>query len=243
KIAAHHTKAAPDKPEEEEPLNFLIFPEGTLVSKLTVPPSRKYADKMNLKHPNHTLLPRSTGLHHSLLALSQIPSLYLMDVTVAYPGIPAGGYGQSYYTLRSIFMDGIPPPEIVYHIRLYNVQDEVPLRADKSHQANGSMTLEERKAAALETSKRPESLQISEEDKKVFDTWLRERWMEKDQWLDQWLQRGGAGALRKGGKIKELVIPVQLRGLWETIGPFFACAPIAVAAYTCSNVVRKYFGQ
>ncbi|KAG8834405.1 hypothetical protein FRC18_002066 [Serendipita sp. 400] len=241
KIAAHHTTTTSDKPEEDEPLNFLIFPEGTLVSKDTVPVSRKYAEKMNLIHPNHTLLPRSTGLHNSLLALSQLPSLYLMDVTVAYPGIPAGGYGQSYYTLRSIFMNGIPPPEIVYHIRLYRVQKEVPLRANQSHQATG-MSLEERKEAALATSKEPDSLQISEDDKTVFDDWLRERWMEKDEWLNEWLQRGGSGALRKGEKIKEVVVPVQLKSLWETIGPFFACAPIVIAIYACSNILRKYSG-
>jgi hypothetical protein len=36
---------------------------------------------------NYTILPRSTGLHHSLRALSScVPDLQLLDITVAYPG-------------------------------------------------------------------------------------------------------------------------------------------------------------
>ncbi len=36
----------------------------------------------------HTLLPRSTGLHYSLRALSScIPNLQLLDITVAYAGM------------------------------------------------------------------------------------------------------------------------------------------------------------
>ena len=36
---------------------------------------------------NHTLLPRSTGLHYALRALSpRVPNLKLLDITVAYPG-------------------------------------------------------------------------------------------------------------------------------------------------------------
>lgn len=37
----------------------------------------------------YTLLPRSTGLHYSLRALSPcVPSLQLLDITVGYPGTP-----------------------------------------------------------------------------------------------------------------------------------------------------------
>lgn len=35
-----------ERPEDDEPLNFMIFPEGTLISKDTYPISKKYADKM-----------------------------------------------------------------------------------------------------------------------------------------------------------------------------------------------------
>ena len=42
-------------------------------------------------------------------------------------GIPPLAYGQSYYTLRSIFFDGVPPPQIHLHLRLFDVNKEVPI--------------------------------------------------------------------------------------------------------------------
>ena len=91
------------------------------------------------------LLPRSTGLHYTLRSLvPRIPDLHLIDLTVVYPGtamssakytsdityyagIPPLGYGQSYYTLRSIFFDGVPPPSIHIHMRKFHVQQQVPI--------------------------------------------------------------------------------------------------------------------
>lgn len=95
--------------QNDTPLAFILYPEGTLVSKDTRPLSKKYADKMGIVSAatlylpcsgaqlirrlfhkpdmTHTLLPRSTGLLYSLRALSpRIPSLQLIDITVAYPG-------------------------------------------------------------------------------------------------------------------------------------------------------------
>lgn len=171
------------------------------------------------------LLPRSTGLHTTLLALSQLPSLYLMDVTIGYPGIPRGGFGQSYYTLRSIFMDGIPPPEIIYHVRLYNVQKEVPLRATM---VSNNASLEKKKDAAEELAKNPHLLEASDEDKKVFDQWLRDRWMEKEAYLESWLQRGGSGPFVTGSQVQEVVIPVKLRSNWEAFEGFTWFIPAIV---------------
>ena len=91
---------------QDTPLTFILYPEGTLVSRDTRPISKKYADKLGIvsspsspiyhrslaitPQPDmtHTLLPRSTGLHYSLRALSVcVPSLQLLDITVAYPGM------------------------------------------------------------------------------------------------------------------------------------------------------------
>ncbi|PVG04606.1 hypothetical protein CPB86DRAFT_720875 [Serendipita vermifera] len=229
-IAAHHTTTTSARPEDDEPLNFILFPEGNLVSADTAPISKKYAEKMNLVHPRNTLLPRSTGLHTSLIALSQIPSLYLMDVTVGYPGIPMGGFGQTYYTLRSIFMDNVPPPEIVYHVRMFNVQQEVPLRAHSALQKSG-MSIQERKAAAQAASKQPELVEVTEEDKKVFDEWLRKIWMEKDAWLEDWLQRGGSGPLTVGDKVQEVVIPVRLKNWQDFLAIFVIFIPLLAVFY------------
>jgi len=105
--------------EQDIPLTFILYPEGTLVSPNTRPISKKYADKMGIPDMAHTLMPRSTGLHHSLRALApRISNLKVIDVTMAYPGIPEFKYGQAYYTLRSIFFDRIPPPAVHMHIRV-----------------------------------------------------------------------------------------------------------------------------
>jgi len=42
-------------------------------------------------------------------------------------GIPPMKYGQSYYTLQSIFFDGVPPPVIHMHLRVFNVGKDVPI--------------------------------------------------------------------------------------------------------------------
>ena len=135
-----------------------------------------------------------------------------MDVTMAYPGVPRAGYGQSYYTLRSIFMDGIPPPEVICHVRLFNIQKDVPLRANRAQQQDTGLTLEQRKEAAKATAKNPGSLEASDEDKKVFDSWLRERWMEKDAMLEAWHEKGGKGPLVTGPHVEEVVFPIQMKG-------------------------------
>ncbi len=60
-------------------LLLLIFPEGNLVSKLSRPVSKKFADKMGYQDPTNLLLPRSTGLFFSLRALAaEIDDLYLL---------------------------------------------------------------------------------------------------------------------------------------------------------------------
>lgn len=91
--------------QENNPLCFIIYPEGTLVSKNTRPISKKFADKTGIvsskdysetwcltsspqSDMTNTLLPRSLGLHYSLRSLTPtIPDLSLLDVTVIYPGI------------------------------------------------------------------------------------------------------------------------------------------------------------
>ena len=187
------------------------------------------------------LLPRSTGLHTTLLSLSQLPSLYLMDVTVGYPGIPRSGYGQDYYTLKSIFFDGIPPPEVHYHVRLYNVQRDVPLYAPSTSSIpqaikdDPSLSLEQRKVLAQSMAKKPHLLEPREEDKAAFDTWLRERWYEKDELMEKWHQ-GGQKKLGTGSEgEQEVVVPLKLRTMGEIMDAFCWFAPV-LAGYIFSNL-------
>jgi lysocardiolipin and lysophospholipid acyltransferase len=78
------------------------------------------------------------------------------------------GYGQTYYTLRSIFMGGVPPPAVHIHLRIFDVASGVPVGAIPSRQltVDGPLNKE---------------VEMPEEEKETFDVWLRELWQEKDE--------------------------------------------------------------
>lgn len=193
--------------EQDIPLTFILYPEGTLVSPDTRPISKKYADKLGIPDMAHTLMPRSTGLHHSLRALApRISNLKVIDVTVAYPGIPEFKYGQSYYTLRSIFFDGIPPPAVHMHIRVFDVSRDVPI-GDIS--ASNPNVLPQNRSQAVET-------EVPEKEREAFDLWLRDLWREKDSMMVRYLE---TGTFAEEGQ-KEVVIPVRFRSRWEALTPF-----------------------
>lgn len=196
----------------DTPLTFILYPEGTLVSRDTRPISKKYADKLGIPDMTHTLLPRSTGLHYSLRALSSsVPSLQLLDITVAYPGTPPMGYGQSYYTLRSIFFDGIPPPTIHMHIRRFDVAADVPIG-----NIAGGMS---------RTSPRGEvpGVDVPEDERQAFDVWLRDRWIEKDNLIQRFHDTGTFSSSLD--KYPEIDVPLELRHKGEVLGIFLFFIP------------------
>ncbi|GAA5985407.1 hypothetical protein JCM11641_000147 [Rhodosporidiobolus odoratus] len=169
----YRTAAAAVK--RDEPYQALLFPEGTLYSVLTRPKSAKYAESLGIPNATNVLLPRSAGLFFSLrclLALIPASSLTFYDLTVGYTGVPAQGFAQSYYTLQSAFGRGIAPPTVHMHFRQHRVED-VPL-------GKYSATAPPRQIEASLTS----------EDKQVFDTWLREKWQEKDLLMGGFGEKG-----------------------------------------------------
>ncbi|KAI0785985.1 acyltransferase-domain-containing protein [Abortiporus biennis] len=193
--------------KEDIPLTFILYPEGTLVSKDTRPVSKRFADKMGIPDMMHTLLPRSTGLHYSLRSLApKLPTLELIDITMAYPGIPPFGYGQAYYTLRSIFCDRVPPPTVHMHIRKFNVSKEVPI-GDISSMS--SETLPNKSSKSVE-------VEIPDIEKDKFDVWLRDLWREKDQRMSLFL---ATGSLVEDPK-REVKIPLALRRKREVLDAF-----------------------
>ena len=193
----------------------LSVPEGTLVSPLTRPPSEKYAKKMDIPDCRNCLLPRSTGLLFCLRSLSpRVPTLRLLDVTIGYPGIPSGGYGQDYYTLQSIFGRGAPPPMIHMHLKSYNVKYQVPIGRDTlSHSSTTGSD-------------------ATPEEKKEFDDWLLQRWREKDDRLDLFLK---TERLSEGKQFVD--IPVQLRSPMELAGLLVT----AIVGLWITKVVMKLF--
>jgi len=186
-------------------IGLLIFPEGTLVSPLTRPASKKYAEKCGVDDVKHCLLPRSMGSLFCIRALSRkIPDLKLIDLTIGYPGIPSDGYGQDYYTLQSIFGSGRPPPKVHIHIKVIPVSD-IPIgniqptpsssaSSSSSSSARGRLSsssatgaVEERKPMINELTQLTDP---SAEEIERFDEWLRGLWVEKDQLLDNFYLHG-----------------------------------------------------
>lgn len=195
--------------EEDNPLCFILYPEGTLVSQHTRPISKKFADKVGISDMKNMLLPRSTGLHYSLRSLApRIPGLQLMDLTMVYPGIPPMGYGQSYYTLRSIFMGGVPPPAVHIHLRIFDVASDVPIGAMPTRKSavNGLL------------NQHPAEVEIPEAEKEQFDVWLRELWQEKDESVTRFLETASFSEGRRPTTVIE--IPLRLRRKRDILDAF-----------------------
>ncbi|GAA5887106.1 hypothetical protein JCM16303_007136 [Sporobolomyces ruberrimus] len=164
-------------------LDFLLFPEGTIVTENTRGISSRFAEKAKLKDFEYTLLPRSTGLFFALRQLAiRVPDLQLSDLTVGYPlprQPPSSSttdrkplYPSEYYSLPSIFLNRVPPPELHFHLRFYKVS-EIPL-GDLSRL----------------NEKGKEGDDGSEEERRVFDEWLLKRWGEKDSLLKRFNETG-----------------------------------------------------
>jgi len=212
---------------EDNPLALLIFPEGTLVSKDTRPLSKKYADKIGIPDMTHTLLPRSTGMQYALRALSpRIPSLHLLDITIAYPGIPRLGYGQSYYTLRSILFSGVPPPRIHMHLKLYNVKHDIPM---------GTISIDEQ----------GNELEATDLDKSRFAEWIRQVWRDKDERFERFYETGsfasetshvnGETQIAASSSAQEVEVPLRLRSSWEILDAFALPGPLAWQVFSGSR--------
>lgn len=252
------------------PLTFILYPEGTLVSKDTRPISKKYADKIGIvsgvilyslvtangrytaghgphspseidwpalqsqgtvtadtefaAHRHHCRIPRSVQFYFELSAMCAYAHVH-------HSGIPPMGYGQAYYTLRSIFWDRVPPPAVHMHIRRFDVAKDVPIGdVSKTNPtvlpttpSNGSAKL-----TALEAD-------VPEVEKDKFDVWLRELWLEKDKVMSRYLETGTMSpALEKEA---EVVIPVKLRHNREILEAFVFFVP-ALAGYFGAKLKR-----
>ncbi|ORY37267.1 hypothetical protein BCR33DRAFT_854843 [Rhizoclosmatium globosum] len=148
------------------PLFLLIFPEGTLNTPGNVEKSKLYAEKMRISpHPQHVILPKSTGLYLALQDLS--PSVdNLFDLTVGYSGVSSTDVPFAVFPPDKLFFEDRYPSEIHIHVTKYSVRDLPGFRATD------------------EVSSNDEGL------KKEFDTWLRSVWMEKDNRLKYFYDYG-----------------------------------------------------
>lgn len=129
-----------------------------------------------------------------------------------FQGIPPRGYGQSYYTLRSIFCDRVPPPVIHMHLRIFDVAKDVPVgNISNSIVSNGSAS-------------NPAEHDLSEREKDIFDIWLRKLWSEKDGYITEFLEAGTTI-----NKQKPVEIPLELRKKSEMPEAYCFFAPLLIA--------------
>lgn len=113
-----------------DPMWLLVFPEGTNLSANTRKKSVAWSEKSGLPDMKHQLLPRSTGMFFCLQQLRGTVD-WVYDCTIAYEGVPLGGYAQDYFTLRSTYLQGRPPKSVHLYWRRYAVS-EIPLDDQKA---------------------------------------------------------------------------------------------------------------
>jgi len=149
RLAAHLQKF--NKPKD--PMWLMLFPEGTNLAPSTREASKAWADKNGIKDMQHTLLPRSTGLHFMLQELSKTVD-YVYDCTIAYEGVPRGEFAQDIFTVGASYFGGKPPKSVNMYWRRFAIAS-IPL-----------------------------------DDTKKFDLWLRQRWVEKDKFIEDFYRHG-----------------------------------------------------
>ncbi len=120
-------------------------------------------------------------------------------------------YGQSYYTLRSIFFDGIPPPAIHMHIRRFDVAGDVPIGNISSGMSK------------TQPSGDIPGVDLPEDERQAFDVWLRDRWIEKDRLIQRFHDTGTFSSSLD--KYPEIDVPLELRHMREVFGIFLFFIP------------------
>lgn len=138
-----------------------------------------------------------------------IPDLKLVDITIGYPGIPSTGYGQDFYTLRSMFFQGIAPPAIHLHLRLYSMP-EIPFGS-----VNAGDSVERGAEATAEESA-------------IFEKWLINRWAEKDRLMGGFYKNGHFSSTEGASTTGPVEIPIRLRSTWEIGNALCFLAPVVV---------------
>ncbi|PVU91658.1 hypothetical protein BB559_004035 [Furculomyces boomerangus] len=106
----------------EYPTALLLFPEGTTFTNRTKTKSVEFSEKMGLPHPNHLLIPRSTGMYHILQQLRGNVT-YLYDFTIGYTGVRPDEFAEDKYTLTNIFYHGEYPHQTHVNIRRFKLDD------------------------------------------------------------------------------------------------------------------------
>lgn len=125
------------------------------------------------------------------------------------------GYGQSYYTLRSIFFNGVPPPAVHMHLRLFDARADIPIGDLSASVSNSDVA-----------AKNAVEVDIPAEEKEKFDVWLRDLWREKDEAITKYHENGTLDTISEGSTA--LDIPLRLRRKREVLDAFCFFFPTGV---------------
>lgn len=125
------------------------------------------------------------------------------------------GYGQNYYTLRSIFCDGVAPPVIHVHMRLFDVREDMPVGDLSASGLNTDVADQD----AVEVD-------IPDEEKARFDLWLRNLWKEKDEAIARYHEAGTLNSPPEGSMTVD--IPLKLRRKREVLDAFCFFFPAGI---------------
>lgn len=112
-----------------------------------------------------------------------------------------------------MFFDGVPPPMVHMHIRLFKVR-ELPIGDSLDKPINL-------------TSRNAFDDEIPELDKTKFDLWLRELWREKDQSITRFFESGRFSSKQ----LPVYKIPLKLRNYREFLDAFGLLLPTIVAHF------------
>ncbi|KAM0747438.1 hypothetical protein T439DRAFT_349862 [Meredithblackwellia eburnea MCA 4105] len=200
---------------DDSPFALLLFPEGTLVSRLTRPKSQAFAQAQGVPDPRNLLLPRSAGLLYCLRSLipqfkSSSSSLALYDITIGYPGVNPQGYAQDYYTLQTIYGRGVAPPQVHLHLRQVDLSTvpgiQTPPTSSSSSSSITSGPGEEGGGRVTTEST------TTEADLSKFQEWTRKRWEDKDMLLDEFYDKGKFPEGNQGSVTVKIPLKLLLGG-------------------------------
>ncbi|KAJ3213850.1 Mannosyl-oligosaccharide 1,2-alpha-mannosidase IA [Clydaea vesicula] len=163
--------------DDNFPLWFLIFPEGTVVCEETVLTSQAYAKKMDWKYnPKHVLNPKSTGLYHACEILNKSVD-YMYDLTMAFSDISSETYPYDFFSLPKCFFKGEGPNQIFIHCKKHKI-DLIPGFKEKKPALDFLNEGEEKKLTT-------EELELFQNKKRgeLFGEWVRDQFKTKDEML------------------------------------------------------------
>ncbi|KAJ3062550.1 hypothetical protein HDU98_001566 [Podochytrium sp. JEL0797] len=199
------------KNDSTNPLWLLIFPEGTLNTPGNIEKSKAFAKKMNINsHPNHCILPKSTGLFFSLQTLSPCVT-DLFDLTVAYSGLDGIEIPYDRYLIDRVFFAKEYPREIHIHATRYE-------------------------AKQLPGFSETDVATYSEEVRKSrFEEWLRGVWFEKDERMARFYKQGKMVEVGSGNSVAK----TTEKELKPSLGDWFALVWLLGGGFLLTRVYVK----